>query len=122
MFSSLHWTRLRGGGAAGSVWSAPLMPVISLGFVEIGGKGSRALQQGGAEGKDVFILKGKLAGAAGELVGVEIHLVEQMHEEIAERRVVLGIVCEITSGRRAGEQDGVVARVMRAGVPKIAAQ
>ena len=67
--------------------------------------------------RDVFILKGKLAGAAGELVGVEIHLVEQMHEEIAERRVVLGIVCEITAvfEAAAGEQDGVVG--LRAGFP-----
>ena len=74
--------------------------------------------------RDVFILKGKLASAAGELVGVEIHLVEQMHEKIAERRVVLGIVCEITAvfEAAAGEQDGVVARVMRAGVAKIAPQ
>ena len=47
-----------------------------------------------------------------------------MHEEIAERRVVLGIVCEITAvlEAAAGKQDGVVTRVMRAGVPKIAAQ
>ena len=51
--------RLRGGGAAGSVWSAPLMPVISLGFVEIGGKGSEGTaQQGGAEGKGCFHFKG----------------------------------------------------------------
>ena len=49
----------RGGGAAGGVWSAPLMPVISLGFVEIGGKGSEgAAQQGGAEGKGCFHFKG----------------------------------------------------------------
>ena len=74
--------------------------------------------------RDVFILKGKLASAAGELVGVEIHLVEQMHKEIAERRVVLGIVCEITAvfEAAAGEQDGVVARIMRAGVAEIAAE
>ena len=112
--------RLRGGGAAAGVWPTPLMPVIGLGFVEIGGKGSEGTaQQGGAEGKGCFHFKGKLAGAAGELVGVEIHLVDRC--ESCKRRVVLGIVCEITAvlEAAAGEQDGVVARVMRAGVPKI---
>ena len=35
------------------------MPVISLGFVEIGGKGSEGTaQQGGAEGKGCFHFKG----------------------------------------------------------------
>ncbi len=47
-----------------------------------------------------------------------------MNEEIAERGVVLGVVCEITTvlETAAGEQDGVVTRVMRTGVAKIAPQ
>ena len=50
--------RLGGGGAAGGVWPAPLMPVAGLGFVEIGGEGSEGTaQQGSAEDKGCFHFK-----------------------------------------------------------------
>ena len=47
-----------------------------------------------------------------------------MNKEIAEWSVVFRIVCEITAvlESAASKQDGVVARVMRAGVAKITAQ
>ena len=47
-----------------------------------------------------------------------------MHEEVTERRVVLGIVGKITAVLEApaGEQDGVVARIMGAGVAEVAAE
>ena len=47
-----------------------------------------------------------------------------MHEEVAERRVVLGIVGKIPSVLEPtpGEQDGVVARIVGAGVAQVAAK
>ena len=50
--------RLGGGGAAGGIGSAPLMPVAGLGLLEIGRNGSEdAAQQGGAEEKGYFHFK-----------------------------------------------------------------
>ena len=45
-------------------------------------------------------------------------MVEHVHEEIAERRIALGVMSQITAVLEApaGEQDGVVAWVVGAGV------
>ena len=47
-----------------------------------------------------------------------------MNKEVAERGVILGVVSQVTAvfETAAGQQDGVVARVMRASVAKIAAE
>ena len=81
------------------------MPVVRLGLFKGGNlrgdRGKREAEHYGEEGMVRFHYSFKsqfqFAGAAGEVFSFEPHLIEHVHEEIAERRVALGVMRKLVS-------------------------
>ena len=72
--------------------------MLAFAFAKLAAEEVRALPNKAAQRiRDFFILKSKLAGAAGEFFSVEIHLVKHMNKEVAKRGIVLCIVREVTA-------------------------